>query len=260
MNKITKISIWVLVVGAAISLLSFVTMEHQTQTCWNLDIKVHDNNDMLFIDEQSVEKEILNLGDPIIGSKMDDIDIDRIDKALKLVSAVKDVNIYKTLDGQVQVRVTQRTPIARILNKDNSSYYLDEEGQIMDLSNTYTAQVLLVSGNILESGSLGSVNQILDNDRLAKVSILDDVFVLIKTIDEDTFMKSLTDYIYVDENNEFVIIPRIGRQKILVGDNKDLKDKFTNLKSFYKGTINKINIDKYKALSIKFNEQVIGIK
>jgi len=215
---------------------------------------------MLFISKKGIENEILNLGTPIIDSQMDDIDIERISKTIHQISAVKSCNVYKTLDGQLQVEVTQRTPIARILNKDGSGYYLDDEGYIMELSSNYTAKVPLVTGELNESGSLVSVQHVLRNESLRKTSKLDEVFELVSEINNNEFMSALTDYVYLDKNKDFIIIPRIGRQKIIVGDVNNLEDKFINLRSFYKGTINKINIDMYQAISIKYDEQVIGIK
>ncbi len=260
MNKILKISIWILVIATAITLLGFANHKQHQTVCRILNIEVQNNQEIFFINKKSIEREILDLGDPIVGTKMDDINIGRIAKAIKQISAVKDCNVYKTLDGRVDVEVTQRIPIARVLNKDGSSYYLDEEGQIMELSSTYTAKVPLITGEINESGSLGSVSTILKDKKLAKKSYLDDAFKLVKSIQQSEFMSALTDYIYIDKNKDFVIVPRIGRQNIVVGDAQNLENKFINLRSFYEGTINKINIDQYKTISIKYNEQVIGIK
>ena len=191
---------------------------------------------------------------------MNDIDIARIRKTIEQISSVKKCNVYKTLDGKVEVEVTQRTPIVRIINRDGSGFYLDQDGVIMELSDTYTAKVPLVTGELLESGSLGSIKQILKNERLKETSKLDEIFTLVTAINRDEFMRALTDYIYIDKKGEFNIVPRIGRQDIKLGNTENLENKFINLKSFYKGTINKINIDQYRAISIKFDDQVIGIK
>lgn len=260
MNKILKISIWILTLGLGITLLGFANKEQNKKTCWNLDIKIHNNDLFQFISEKSIKQDIKNLGNSLVGSTMEQIDIGKITTFLLQISAVKDCNVYKTLDGQVKIEITQRTPIARIMNQDGSSYYLDDTGQIMSLSQTYTAKVPLVTGKINESPSLGSVKTILENENLTKSSILDNVFVVMQAIEKNEFMKSLTDYMYVDKNGDFVIIPRVGRQNIILGNNKNLEEKFINLKSFYLGTIGKINIDQYKTISVKFDEQVIGTK
>ena len=43
-----------------------------------------------------------------------------------------------TIDGGLKVDVKQRNPIIRIINADGDSYYLDDEGKLMPLSDKYT--------------------------------------------------------------------------------------------------------------------------
>ena len=260
MNKVIKISLIIVAMATAVALLGFVHTKHRETTCWKLDITIENNKDNPFISEADIRTEILNLGTPVEGSLMNDIDIARIRKTIEQISSVKKCNVYKTLDGKVEVEITQRTPIARILNRDGSGYYLDRDGVIMELSDTYTAKVPLITGELMESGSLGSVKQVLKNERLRETSKLDEIFRLVTAINRNEFMRALTDYIYIDKKGDFNIVPRIGRQDIILGDTTNLENKFINLKSFYQGTINKINIDQYKAISVKYEGQVIGIK
>ena len=41
-----------------------------------------------------------------------------------------------TIDGRLKVDVKQRRPVLRIINQDGESYYLDEAGRPMPLSDT----------------------------------------------------------------------------------------------------------------------------
>ena len=50
-----------------------------------------------------------------------------------------------TLSGNLYVDIEQRTPIARVFTP-MGSFYLDQEGYVMPLSDKYTAQVIVVNG------------------------------------------------------------------------------------------------------------------
>ena len=46
-------------------------------------------------------------------------------------------------------------------------------------------------------------------------------------------MNALTEQIFVTNNGDLAIIPKIRKQRIIVGDTADLEEKFTKLVDFY---------------------------
>ena len=58
---------------------------------------------------------------------------------------VEKAAVFLTIGGVLKAIVKQRTPIVRIVQKNNS-YYVDKQGVKVPLSDDYSARVLLVSG------------------------------------------------------------------------------------------------------------------
>ena len=79
-------------------------------------------------------------------------------------------------------------------------------------------------------------------------------------ITHDKFLKAQIGQIYVNEFNEFELIPRIGSHVILLGKAEDLDDKFRRLYAFYRFGLNKIGWNKYSVINIKYKNQVVCSK
>jgi cell division protein FtsQ len=79
-------------------------------------------------------------------------------------------------------------------------------------------------------------------------------------ITPDKFLKAQIAQIYVNEQGEFELIPRVGSHVILLGSAEDLDDKFRRLFAFYKFGLNKIGWNKYNVINIKYKNQVVCSK
>ena len=92
-----------------------------------------------------------------------------------------------------KIYVKQRTPVLRIINYKNDSYYIDIEGNLMPLSESYTARVLVATGFIIESYANTYSLDLLSrdiNDTLLTKFIIDDLYLLAKYINESEFWKA----------------------------------------------------------------------
>jgi len=135
----------------------------------------------------------------------------------------------------------------RIIDDNGLDYYLDSEGMKLPLSKHFTARVLVATGNIPPHSP----------DFLQrKKHLLKDLFQLAKLILADEFLKSLLEQIYVNQG-EFVLIPKVGDQKILLGKFENVEDKLERLNIFYQKGIPYEGWQKYKTINLKFKNQVV---
>jgi cell division protein FtsQ len=155
------------------------------------------------------------------------------------------------------VQVYQRTPIARVLNKDGSSFYLDSEGRAMPLSKKYTAKVPVLYGNIMESAANISVREIRRDEAKASKFLMDDLFDVVKSIETDEFWKAQIESIYVNDNREIELLPRVGNHRIIFGDSQNIDKKLKKLMAFYQETVHAVDLNKYKTINLKYRDQVV---
>jgi cell division protein FtsQ len=101
----------------------------------------------------------------IVGQPLELIDIEEIERVLEEDIFIKNAEIYIDALNKVHITIEQRVPIVRIMDLEDPSYYLDEDGTRVRTSTKFTARVLVVTGNI---GRYNANYQNIEKNRLRK--------------------------------------------------------------------------------------------
>ncbi|MCB9365375.1 MAG: hypothetical protein H6587_12460 [Flavobacteriales bacterium] len=256
-----QIILWMITIVGIVVVLGFVNKSQKSRV-FNPDevrINIDYETENRFVDEDGVKSYVVNLRDT---SKkyFGDYDVLSIEQKINGNSAIKDAQVYKTIDGKIVVNVKQRRPIARIFTK-GESYYLDEYGSLMPLSNKYTSRVVVVNGRLNEpfaSRYKFNYNQLPDS--LTSKTMLDDLFILTNYIDKSSFWKAQIEQIYVNKDLDLELIPKVGNHKIVLGGVDNLDNKFARLMVFYKKGLPKTGWNEYSEINLKFKNQIVCTK
>lgn len=262
MKKIFNIILWVLLVSGLVVSLAFVEIEQKNMKCNSLEIEVNHEDGNYFVESDDVKNIIFNTGDSVKNQALGDIKIPYLEKLITNDPSVSNAQVYKTINGEVKVRVKQRFPILRIFNARNESFYIDQDGYFMPLSAKYTARVLVANGRIYAGTEMmnNNIHDMMMIDSIAQKTIVDDLYLLAKFITEDEWRKAQFQQIYIDEKGEFELIPRVGNHRILIGDVSDMEEKIEKLKVFYKEGLSKTGWNEYQTINLKFKNQVVCTK
>ena len=153
---------------------------------------------------------------------------------------VEKAAVFLTIGGALKTIVKQRTPIVRIVQKNNS-YYLDKQGVKVPLSEDYSARVLLVSG--VETA--GEIKEIMP---------------LISFVTKDDFLQKEIVGIEKSADDTYQFSVRSGTYKINFGKLTKMDVKFKKLKAFYNQTFEDKTIQNYKMINVKYHNQVVCTK
>lgn len=176
----------------------------------------------------------------------------KLEEFINSQELVKRSDIYLDSKEHLNIDIYQRHPIIRISDVQGNQYYLDEEGYKIPVSAKYTSRVLVATGNLA-----AIPGKSLDKTTRNYYSGLLDIA---KALRKDTFANSLIEQIYLDENGEFTLIPKIGNERIFLGNSEILEDKLLRLKLFYKENMGRQGWNVYQVVNLKFKGQVIGKK
>ena len=199
----------------------------------------------------------------VIGIPVHNINTKNLERKLRQYASVKNSEVYVTLEGDIRVEIDQRNPIVRVINKRGQSYYIDQEGTIMPLSSKYSSHVLVANGSIVEHFELNRTREIYcdnANENWEKNHLICDLYELSKFIYENDFWRAQIEQIYVNDEHEFELIPRVGAHIIYFGGIDNYEIKFRNLRAFYLQGLNIVGWNKYEKISLKFDNQVICTK
>jgi cell division protein FtsQ len=261
-KKIAIRSVYILLMLGVLVLLGFVGESNQSKPCKGFQVNVASEAGLRFIDSASVVRQVYATMSPIEGKSLKSISLNRIEELVNAMYYVEESRVFRTLDGLIVANITQRVPIARVINAMNETYYIDDKGKLMKPTHAYSARVVVVSGNINTRYSPSVNIRELENENglSTQERVLVEIDRLVRYIDKDDFLRVWIDQIYVNRHGEFELVPRNGVHTIEFGRAEDMEAKFTKLMKFYKHGLTHVGWGNYKRINVKFKNQVVCSK
>ena len=238
---------WVFSLSSVIVLMSFIEIKKVESTCEKIEVVLPGNQ--FFIEQAEIDEILKSKNGLLIGRRLSGIDIQYLENKLKANPFIEYAKVYIDMNGVIHADVKQRVPVLRILNLSGQDFYVDQNGYKIPLSDHFTARVLVANGIILEDFS-GKVDTL-------KTKLSKDLFLTAKYIAQDSLWNDQIVQMFVNEKNDIELVPRVGNQKIILGNADDLKDKFRNLLLFYKKAIPQAGWDTYSSINLKFKGQIV---
>ena len=239
MQKLIEIVKWILLLSVIVLLMAFSVNKQKLTTCNVFDVEiVSSKND--FIDSKTVEEFLKNKNLYPSGKFRTEIAIDEMEKNIANHPSVQNANAFSDIRGNIKVEIKQRNPIVRV-QTINKSFYIDESGKKMPLSEVYTSRVLVITGNV-------------------NYYKIDELFLMSKFITDSPFWKAQIMQMHLEENEEITLIPRVGYQQIVFGEPINIEEKFMKLKLFYEKGISDKGWNNYSHINLKFKNQIVCTK
>jgi cell division protein FtsQ len=226
-----------------------------SKLCGGIIIDIADSSDYHFV----TRKQLLNLAysssSRILGQPVKNINLMEIENRISILRELKVAEVYRTIDGNVHIYADQREPIMRLMPDNGGDFFVDEDGVVVRRRNLYTPRLHIVGGNINVSSAM--LNGVSVMDTSIKNTILKDIYQLVNYINEDDFWSAQIDQLYVDDNNEIDLIPRVGNQRVHLGTIENFKGKLRNLEAFYDKVLPEVGWNKYSVINLEFKDQIV---
>lgn len=223
-----------------------------TQLCRNVEVILLDSIQNRFVEKEEVLEIMEDFMGSLKGKPVGEINLHLIEQLLNQRSAIRNSQASITRDGKLTVKITQRKPVLRI-QTENGGFYVDETKYIFPLVSTFTSYVPIVSGHIPFTLNSDHRGMALEDDENWMQGILE----LGNYMSNDPFWSAQIEQVYVDENGDIILSPRIGSHKIIFGDLKDIDNKFDKLYTFYKNIVPAEGWDKYSSVNLKYKGQIV---
>lgn len=232
-------------------LAGFVSLKQDEKICKKVTVNIDNEYNNYFISDLEVKDLLTRNGlVKLEGLKKEEIDLKSLELRIKSHKFVKNAQVSRDLSGNLNVTIKQNRPIARIiqLNNSTSDVYIDAEGNILPLSERYTARVIPITRSALAP-------------QLTKGFFQDSVgqnyLALLHFIEHDPFWKAQLAGMHIDGKGRVTFLPQVGDQTIEFGKPVDIEQKFKKLLVFYKKVMPTIGWDTYKRVNIEFNNQIV---
>lgn len=245
-KKSAKILILLLLVGITIGL---VEKKQDSRVCNQINIQIDNQYGNYFIDENEIRSLITSNGTTyIVGEDFADIPLKKLEQRLETNKYVQQAEVFRDLRGNLTAKVKQSQPIARLLRQDAPAAYISTEGEILPLSEKYTARVILVEGPYTDRMIRNGIQKDEKNQQ---------IFELLQFIDNHEFWKAQIAQLKIDNDGDIIMYPQVGKQYIEFGKAEQIEDKFSKLSIFYQKILPFKGWNAYDRVSLKYLNQIV---
>lgn len=232
-----------------VGLLAAVEQRNEIKTCRRVAVLVDDGKpEHEFVTAADVRSLLTDGGSPV-GKRLNRLDLKALEARVRSNGLVRECQAAVDLAGTLNVRVWQHRPIARLVERTGGSAdadgYLNADGDLLPLSEHYTARVLLVSGPYFER---------LPN---LKAKRHDELRALLRFIAADRFWNAQIAQVTVERNGDVMLLPEVGSHEIAFGGPTEPEAKFRKLAVFYKQILPAKGWDAYRRVSVQYKNQVV---
>jgi cell division protein FtsQ len=238
---------WIVGLGGIVTLMSFIEVKKHEVNCTNIKILIPGADN--FIEREEIDAILKQSEGQLIGRKLEDINLHAIEEKIKSNPYIALATVYADMDGVIHIEISQRQPLLRVINMGGQDYYIDRDGLKMPVSPNFTANVVVANGNIMEHFT-GRVDTLI-------TKMASDLYKTARFLKKDSLWDAQIEQIFVNEKNDIILIPRVGNQRIILGDADSLETKMTNLLTFYKKAMPQVGWDTYKTINIKYTNQIV---
>ena len=242
MKKVLVIIGLCILAGYLVFAAFFFESQPKDQLCTQFEITSVDGSESSLVDEVEIERHIDSKGLNPFGKPIKDINTYKIEQAILENKLVKTANVFVTSSGGIRAEIENRRPVLRVIASQGDNYYIDNERERVPLSKIYTADLPLATGAVKES--------------FAKTDLYDFAVFLSK----NTFWNDQIEQIVVLPNEDIKLIPRVGRQEIILGKLDNYQEKLNKLRAFYEKGISETGWNRYSVINLKYDKQVVCTK
>ena len=252
MNKINKQRIkaffWIVLLAAltGVTLMAARFQAGNVISGVEAEVLLLEKGNNLILPEDIVKTVTKKFG-PLEALPIELVDMRAIEQFLLTSPYVREARVFLGANGVLNLSIRQRMPLMRVVDNAGKHWYIDADTVRMPVSRNFTARVPLVNGNFPSTNDVKSW----------PVSTL---FEIASMLQENEFMGSLIDQIYMESKENVWLVPRIGPSKILISTSADLEDQAERITKFYKKALPSIGWDTYSYIDTRFAGQVVAKK
>ncbi len=246
---------WLCIATGMVVLITAAMKEQQGNLCKGYDIKINSAAEgKQFTSEQQILKllKAATKGE-IKGQVIKNFNLPQIEDLLEQSAWVYNAELYVDNLNILHVNVSERKPLARVFTDHGLSFYLDESGRNIPLSDNISVDVPVFTG-------FPSKKVFNATDSL----LVENVIATSSFISNDSFWSSQVSQININSCGincwNMEMVPVVGNHIINLGDGSDIASKFHRILLFYNQVLKKVGFDKYQKLDVQYDGQIIGIK
>ena len=200
-----------------------------------------------FMSESDVLKHLNQQFGPLIGKKIDDINLYHLELSLDRNTAIEKSQVYVKNDSTLHINILERQPILRFQRGD-SGFYCDRNGHLFPLQSNYSVWVPIVDGNI----------PIRYDEKLGKKGEkwLEELISLHQYLQSKKAWRDRCNQFHIASDGQLTLCFEGFQEHFLFGDFKNKEKKLEKIEK-YISSIRPVAEKEYKSVNVQFKGQII---
>lgn len=241
--------LWGAVSVVAVLLVFLLSGRLNGKSCNRIQVEVEQPYDTYFVSEEDVIRLMTANGtEKIVGVEYERLSLKKLENRIKSHKFVHSAVAYRDFQGNLFVRVGQKRPIARIVRSAAPDAYISEDGEILPVSERFTARVMLIGGAYADRLVKESLTASPEGQQLLK---------LLRYIDADPTWKAQIAQLDIDKNGFIRFYPQLTKQVVEFGKPDQLEAKFAKLKLFYQRILPSRGWNSYERVNLMYKDQIV---
>lgn len=210
----------------------------QTPCAW-IKVEVTDSLQRRFVKSNELCMLLQREGLSPVGKRMDAVSCQAIEDCLLGHDMIRTAECYKSANGGVCVRVTQRVP-ALFVRSNDGNYYVDEDRKIMPVRATIEVDVPVFRGAV------------------GKRAATEEYYDFAQWLVANRYWKSRIKHVHVHNTKHLVLAQHEVKGDIILGELEGYEKKMDRLQKLYTKGFDKIGYTDYREYDLRFDGQVVG--
>ncbi len=238
--KKTLIIIFNIIIGAylLLAVTAFNKPVEKETVCRDVRISIDKGIIDGFLTTDEVRRMLIEGGQNPIGRTMADVNLRTMEELLEKHELIDNAECYRTQDGNVSIRITERVPVVRVMARSGDDYYVDKDGKAMQ-NTGYACNLMVATGSI---------------DRAYARRVLAPLGSIVIA---DDFWRNQIEQINVLPDSTIEMVPRVGEHILYLGKPVGVTKKLERLRKFYQYGLSQAGWNKYKRISVEFDNQIV---
>ncbi|RNC66843.1 hypothetical protein D7D25_00840 [Proteiniphilum sp. X52] len=230
------------VIGYLIFSASYFREMSRNRACERFGVVIQDSAHYRFVSPQDIVNLVKRYDLDPVGKRFGEINTLAIRDTILTNRLVESARVYITPGGSVMATVSQRKPVLRVISDIKGNFYVDHERSIMPVSGNFAVYVPVATGVI--------------DEEFARTRLYDFALFLRSHPDWDAWIEQIV----VQKNQDVELIPRAGNFRIIMGSLDDYQAKLAKFARFVEEGLNVVGWNRYSAINLKYDNQVVCTK
>lgn len=236
----------------SVLLLGGARKEKAMLACEHVEVEFKDS--LKFVNEKEIRAWLDRSYGVCTGQRLDSLDLQRIEGLLLSRGPIVGCEAWTDYSGVLHLEITQREPVLRFSYDGDKGYYVDKDGYIFPLHRSYTADVMVIGGDIPlrpKPGFSGLPESEEDRKWLAEMLEFENAVSSSRTL------KGLISSTTIRDNGDIALTLGSGNETYIIGGPDNLERKLSGIAIYQKEIRPKVGDGYYKTVNLKYKNQII---